>query len=645
MQNKQISGVQRILIALIGMVASAALFVGPAGASHLGAPDPAFTPEKLVEDYAFVFKGGMTAADIQSFLQEKGSALASFSEGGKSAAQIIFDYTRGVQDPDGAGSGFWALDVSLHPGVVLVTLQKETSLITSGNLNNLDKAMGYGCPDGGSCNPQYSGFTNQVKYGAWQLYRNYLCADPSCSDYSNYKVGQTMTFSNTQDYDVPASQQVTISNRATGSLYRYTPHVFNGNYNFWRLFRQWFPTYSAQYVSQSATSEAGTAHFPTVTHGQSIKLTVVLKNTGSATWQQGVVNLGTDRSRDRTPGFIREGGSPTGWFTANRVILKEGTVAPGANGTFEFYYTVPATMQPGTYREYFRPVADGITWMDDWGIYFDITVVPQSQAYRAQFISQNGYPTVKRGESYQFEVKLKNTGITTWQKGVVNLGTDRGRDRIPGFIREGGNPSGWLTPNRVVLVENSVAPGAVGTFRFWYMVPSDKALGTFREYFRPVADGITWMDDWGIYWDVIVISSDPAPQNDGFHTQYVTQNFNAATVKRGDCIELVLTLKNTGSATWQQGVVNLGTDRDRDRVPGWVREDHCSSKPSGWISANRVRLEQASVAPNANGTFKFYYTVPSDKAFGTYREYFRPVADGVGWMEDYGIYWDLTVVP
>jgi len=28
---------------------------------------------------------------------------------------------------------------------------------------------------------------------------------------------------------------------------------------------------------------------------------------------------------------------------------------------------------------------------------------------------------------------------------------------------------------------------------------------------------------------------------------------------------------------------------------------------------------------------------------GTYREYFQLVADGVGWMTDYGIYWAVRV--
>src|SRR5690606_12122624 len=35
-------------------------------------------------------------------------------------------------------------------------------------------------------------------------------------------------------------QTVTIANSATAALYRYTPHVFNGNYNFWKFYSSWF---------------------------------------------------------------------------------------------------------------------------------------------------------------------------------------------------------------------------------------------------------------------------------------------------------------------------------------------------------------------------------------------------------------------
>ena len=56
------------------------------------------------------------------------------------------------------------------------------------------------------------------------------------------KVGDTIILNNTQGppNNAAATQTVTLSNLATAALYRYTPHVYNGNYNFWNFFSAWF---------------------------------------------------------------------------------------------------------------------------------------------------------------------------------------------------------------------------------------------------------------------------------------------------------------------------------------------------------------------------------------------------------------------
>ena len=140
--------------------------------------------------------------------------------------------------------------------------------------------------------------------------------------------------------------------------------------------------------------------------------------------------------------------------------------------------------------------------------------------YHAAWVQQSGFPTIEIGRCHQFTIQFRNTGRATWYRGIVNLGTDRPRDRIPGFIREdrcSGQPSGWINPNRVELREASVPPGGVGTFVFSYTVPGRHAVGVFPEYFRPVADGVTWMEDCRCYWAVRVTgspSTDPSPPVD-----------------------------------------------------------------------------------------------------------------------------------
>jgi hypothetical protein len=114
--------------------------------------------------------------------------------------------------------------------------------------------------------------------------------------------------------------------------------------------------YSYQYVGQS-----GYVTIPKA--GKQASLTI--RNTGTATWCKACATptrLGTSHPNDRGSGFI--GG--------NRVDMDQAIVLPGQDATFTFTINrVPS--YPGTLREYFTPVVDGVTWMADIGIYWDWT--------------------------------------------------------------------------------------------------------------------------------------------------------------------------------------------------------------------------------------------------------------------------------
>lgn len=495
---------------LVGGLTSLILGIGSLPSLQQSVRAEAFNSSRLIDDATFIATDAMSISQIQQFLDEAGSGLRNFSENGRSAAQIIWDASHG----HGAASNNGGAPINgilvngstgtVNPQVLLVTLQKEQSLIslTNPSQSSLDHAMGYGCPDSGGCNSTYLGFTKQVENAAWQLRYNYERAQGT--GFGDYQVGQAFCFN-----DWNGTHCGTYENRATSSLYRYTPHVYNGNYNFWNLYFNVYqfsvPDYAAHAISWSSSD--GLYRYPSVLAGNNgSQLSITLKNTGKRTWHRGVVNLGTSGARDRVSSFLRESGTgaPSGWLSPNRIAMQETSVAPGQAGTFTFWLQAPSGMSPRTSREHFELVADGVGWFGP-NIYWDLKVLSTVESYRSGFVSQNGYPTLRAGESYQFSVSLENTGKTTWQKGVVNLGTDRDRDRVPGFTREGAGPSGWIAPNRIALQQTSVAPGQVGTFTFWYTVPAGKAPGTYREYFRPVADGVTWMEDWGIYWDVTVI--------------------------------------------------------------------------------------------------------------------------------------------
>jgi len=121
---------------------------------------------------------------------------------------------------------------------MLVLLQKEASLIenTSPAQARLDWATGYGCPDNWTCNPYYKGFGKQVNSASLQF-----LAYMQEQERYKYQAGKTYTFTNPYGTISNEPMMVTPENKATAALYNYTPHVFNGNYNVYKLFERYFP--------------------------------------------------------------------------------------------------------------------------------------------------------------------------------------------------------------------------------------------------------------------------------------------------------------------------------------------------------------------------------------------------------------------
>jgi hypothetical protein len=85
-----------------------------------------------------------------------------------------------------------------------------------------------------------------------------------------------------------------------------------------------------------------------------------------------------------------------------------------------------------------------------------------------------------------------NTGTATWVNSgptPVRLGTNNPVGHSSVLC-----DSSWLWCSRPVnLRESSVAPGQVGHFDFLIQTPS--TTGSFREYYKPLAEIYTWMND------------------------------------------------------------------------------------------------------------------------------------------------------
>ncbi len=182
-----------------------------AEAARGGTPGRDFAPDTIISDANFRDARSMSVSDVQAFLEGLSSTLATYrgrdyAGRERTAAEMIVDA---------------ALAWNVSPKVILVTLQKEQSLIEDRSPSQYayDWAMGCGKTDSSTLT-QYKGFGNQIWYGARALDRN---AD-------GWYPGVRLTID---------GSPVFPTNASTYSLYRYTPHL-HGNTSFWMLYWRYF---------------------------------------------------------------------------------------------------------------------------------------------------------------------------------------------------------------------------------------------------------------------------------------------------------------------------------------------------------------------------------------------------------------------
>jgi hypothetical protein len=127
----------------------------------------------------------------------------------------------------------------------------------------------------------------------------------------------------------------------------------------------------------------GQSGYPTLCAGQRSTATVAFYNSGSMGWVSGrmgeVAYLGTwgpEPGQDMATPLGGDGqlGSPnTGWPRYNRIAIQPAQyVGPGQVAWFQFTIQAPAT--PGTYRLYLRPLIEGASWLEDYGVFWLVTV-------------------------------------------------------------------------------------------------------------------------------------------------------------------------------------------------------------------------------------------------------------------------------
>ena len=134
----------------------------------------------------------------------------------------------------------------------------------------------------------------------------------------------------------------------------------------------------------------------------------------------------------------------------------------------------------------------------------------------------------------------------------------------------------------------------------------------------------------------------------GFHASWYGQS-GYMTLCPGDRATATVAYYNSGSRGWVSGklgeVAYLGTwspEPGQDMASSVGGDGTSGSPNTGWPRFNRIAIQPASyVGPGQVSWFQF--TVQAPMTPGTYRLYLRPLVEGAQWMEDYGVYWVVTV--
>ena len=226
-----------------------------------------FDAGNIISDAVFYNTHAMTVDQVRTFINTQGAACTGawclrtlrIDTPAEPSNPYCHAYPGGTNQDAAAIITDLAVACGINPQVMLVTLQKESGLLTRTNPDpaSYTAAFGWHCPDTGPagsahCDPTHAGFFNQA-YGMAQQWSRYRI-DP---DNYHYRAGHTTNIAWNVASTGCGSAPVHIANTATASLYNYTPYQPNtasltsypgtgdacssyGNRNFYYLFTEWF---------------------------------------------------------------------------------------------------------------------------------------------------------------------------------------------------------------------------------------------------------------------------------------------------------------------------------------------------------------------------------------------------------------------
>jgi hypothetical protein len=203
---------------------------------------------------------------------------------------------------------------------------------------------------------------------------------------------------------------------------------------------------------------------------------------------------------------MADAGYPVGSTFVSEIIAWGAPTAQNAMTLWHNSAPHRAELNDGRYRAAGFGVACWGAFPCVWVVTFGALVddVYAAVDYHTTFHGQSAYPVLEPGQVGEWVVAFTNTGKTGWNLGNatdVRLGTWRPQD-APSQLAT----ASWLAPNRPARQTTAwVGPGQQAWFRVELRAPAQP--GTYRMYLRPVIDGVAWLEDAGVYVDVVVLAA------------------------------------------------------------------------------------------------------------------------------------------
>ncbi len=420
---------------------------------------------------------------------------------------------------------------------------------------------------------------------------------------------------------------VQFDNGATASLYDYTPFIA-GNEEFDSVFEQYFggiyaQPYVASYYSQSS--------YPRLSQGQQTTVTISYQNLGSQPWYD---NNSLSSAPSGTYPVHLSTGNPvnsaslfsSGWPSSDRpalnfsaVYLSDGqtlasnqnVVQPGEIGQFSFTITDPQTLMPGTYQQYFQPVAEGSSqYFNNPGTFLDVTVLPTNNIalYSQATTSQTIYPS----DNQNYSLMFTNTGnvplYDSQSIGSAPPGNYPTHLAIscPMNTNSPFATSNWANPSRPAINfaavyesngttlapnQNIAEPGQIVKFSFNFQVPANYAAGSYATCLQPVLEGTSS----GTYSNLGVSTTIVVPTAS---VLAYSGNSTPVSAVSGEPGTDSFTITNVGNSTLASGSIVLTSNGAAFQSPSWT-------------SSTNIETISSSLAAGASTTISVPYLSPT----------------------------------